>query len=88
MEKYPFLNEAIAKILYERRIALNMSKKKLSELALIERAYIRSIENAEKTPTLNAIFYLSEALEIEPEDFVKQVKAEVKKLMKTHNMGK
>lgn len=88
MEKYPFLNEAIAKILYERRISLNMSKKKLSELALIERAYIRSIEKAEKTPTLNAIFYLSEALEMEPDDFVKLVKAEVRKLMKAHNINK
>ena len=86
MEKYPFLNEAIAKILYERRISLNMSKKKLSELALIERAYIRSLENAEKTPTLNAIFYISKALELEPEDFVKMVKTEAKKLMKTHNI--
>ena len=86
MEKYPFLNEAIAKILYERRIALNMSKKKLSELALIERAYIRNLENGEKTPTLNAIFYLSEALKIEPEEFVKLVKIEVQKLMKSHNI--
>lgn len=88
MEKYPFLNEAIAKILYERRISLNMSKKKLSELALIERAYIRSLESAEKTPTLNAIFYLSEALGMDPDDFVRRVKIEVKKLMKAHNIIK
>lgn len=83
MEKYPFLNEAVAKILHERRISLNMSKKKLSELALIERAYIRSLERSEKNPTLNAIFYLSEALEMEPEDFVKLVKIEVKKSIKS-----
>lgn len=86
MEKYPFLNEAIAKILYERRIALNMSKKKLSESALIERAYIRSLERSEKNPTLNAIFYLCEALEIEPEEFVQQVKSEVKKYKKIHKL--
>lgn len=83
MEKYPFLNEAVAKVLYERRISLNMSKKKLSELALIERAYIRSLERSEKNPTLNAIFYLAEALEMEPEDFVKLVKIEVKKNIKS-----
>lgn len=82
MEKYPFLNEAVAKILHERRNSLNMSKKKLSELALIERAYIRSLERSEKNPSLNAIFYLCDALEMEPDEFVKQVKMEVKKSMK------
>lgn len=82
MEKYPFLNEAVAKILHERRISLNMSKKKLSELALIERAYIRSLERSEKNPSLNAIFYLCEALDMEPEEFVKLVKIEAKKIIK------
>lgn len=81
MEKYPYLNEAIAKVLVERRMALNMSKKKLSELAFIERAFIRSLESAEKNPTLNTIFYLSDALEMEPDEFVKLVKEEVKKGM-------
>lgn len=86
MEKYPFLNEAVAKILQERRISLNMSKKKLSELALIERAFIRSIERAEKNPTLNAIFYLCDALDIEPDEFVKLVKEEVKKHYKIYKI--
>lgn len=77
MEKYPYLNEAVAEVLKTRRAALGMSK--LSELAMIERAYITGLENGKWNVTLNVLFYLSEALELDPVEFVRLVKEETRK---------
>ena len=82
MERYPHLNEAVANILKERREALNMSKRKLSELAMIERAYITGLENGKWNVTLNVLFFLSEALEIRPDTFINLVMDEVENLKK------
>lgn len=56
-----------------------MSKRKLSELAMIERAYITGLENGKWNVTLNVLFYLSEALELDPVEFVRLVKEETRK---------
>ena len=56
MEEYPFLNEAVASVLRTQREEHDLSKKRLSELAKIERAYITSLERGEKRPTLNVLF--------------------------------
>lgn len=66
----------------ERREALAMSKRKLSELAMIERAYITGLENGKWNVTLNVLFFLSEALEVEPERFVGLVRNEIENLKK------
>lgn len=79
MEKYPYLNEAVAEVLKTRRAALGMSKRNLSELAMIERAYITGLENGKWNVTLNVLFYLSEALELDPVEFVRLVKEETRK---------
>ena len=87
MEKYPYLNEAVANVLKERREALAMSKRKLSELAMIERAYITGLENGKWNVTLNVFFFLSEALEIAPEKFIELVRNEIEQLKneRVHN---
>lgn len=82
MEKYPLLNEAVAQVLKERREALGMSTRKLSELAMIERAYITGLENGKWNLTLNVLFFLSEALAIQPEEFVRLVMNEIENLKK------
>lgn len=80
MEKYPHLNAAVANVLRQRREALQLSKRKLAELAQIERVYIISLEKGTKQPTLNALFYLSEALNLRPTEFVDLVETEVARL--------
>ena len=80
MEKYPQLNEAIANILRTRREAIGLSKRKLAGLAWLERVYIIQLEKGTKQPTLNALFYISEALGIQPSDFVKLIEDEVARL--------
>lgn len=80
MEKYPYLNEAVAAVLARRRAELAMSKKKLSEQALIERAYITGLEAGKWNVTLNVLFYLSDALGMKPDEFVHEVMAERERL--------
>lgn len=80
MEKYPYLNEAIANVLSRRRAQFAVSKKKLSEEAGIARIHITHLEEGIKSPSMNVVFHLCEALGLEPEDFVHQVREEIKRL--------
>ncbi len=80
MEKYPQLNDAIANILRERREALGLSKRKLAELTWLERVYIIQLEKGTKQPTLNALFYLSEALGLQPSELVRLIENETARL--------
>ena len=80
MEKYPYLNEAVAAVLARRRAELAMSKKKLSEQAFIERAYITGLEAGKWNVTLNVLFYLSDALDMKPDELVHVVMSERERL--------
>lgn len=79
MEKWPFLNEAVGAVVRARRKELNLSKRSLATLAMVERAHIRNIEGDEGNISLNLFFYLADALELEPDDFLSLVKMEMKK---------
>ena len=86
MEKYPQLSEAIANILRERREALGLSKSRLAELAWLERVYIIQLEQGKKQPTLNALFYISEALGLTPSEFVRLIEEEIVRLKSSPNI--
>jgi len=86
MEKYPLLNQAVGNVLLRQRQAMGMSKRKLSEEALIDRAYITGLESGRWNVSLNALFFLSEAMGIDPVDFVAQVKSEREVLAKAQNV--
>lgn len=80
MKNYPNLNKAIAKVLYQRRLELELSKKKLSERASITRIHISDLEGGSKNPTMNAVFFLCDALELDPKEFITRVQKEIKKI--------
>lgn len=80
MNDYPFLNAAIKNVLTRKREGLKLSKRKLAELAQLERVYIIQLEQGAKRPTLNAIFYLCNALQISPNEFIKEVELEIRRL--------
>jgi transcriptional regulator with XRE-family HTH domain len=82
MEKYPQLNKAIANVLQVQREAFGLSKRKLGELAWLERTYIIQLEQGTKQPTLNAIFYISEAFGMQPSEFVRLIEEEIARLAK------
>lgn len=80
MENYPHLSRAIARVLSQRRAELSMSKKKLSEEAMIARVHITHLEEGIKSPSMNAVFYLCDALGLDPSEFMSEVQAEMEKL--------
>jgi transcriptional regulator with XRE-family HTH domain len=80
MEEYPHLNEALGRVLTRRREALGLSKRRLSELAQLERVYIIQLERGDKRPTLNAIFYLCDALDMTRMELMAEIEAEMEQL--------
>jgi transcriptional regulator with XRE-family HTH domain len=77
MEEYPNLSEALARVLRRKREGLEMSKLRMSELIHMERAYITALERGAKRPTLNAIFYICDALGLRRQEFLAEVEAEM-----------
>lgn len=80
MRTYPHLAEAIANILKSLRNQKGMSKSAMADFADIERGYLRDIEKAARKPTVNTMFCICEALQIDPADFFAAVAKEVKRL--------
>lgn len=82
MREYPYLSESIAYVLETLRQERGMSKSALADFAAIQRKYLFEIEQGEKRPTVNAIFSLCDALQVEPDEFFRQVVARMKALQK------
>lgn len=57
-----------------------MSKSSLADFADIERCYARDIEKGNRKPTVNTVFCICEALQIDPIDFFTAVVNEVRRL--------
>jgi transcriptional regulator with XRE-family HTH domain len=82
MREYPYLSESISTVLEKFRLERGMSKSALADFAAIQRKYLFEIEQGEKRPTVNAIFSLCDALQVEPDEFFRQVVARMKALQK------
>lgn len=80
MKLYPHLSDAIANTVTHLRNSQKMSKSHLADFADIERCYLRGIEKGDRKPTVNTIFCLCEALQINPLDFFKLVVEEIERL--------
>lgn len=88
MKDYSHLSEAVSAVLRHRREEIGLSKRKLAEMAGIERVYLIHLERGDKRPTPNALFCLCDALELEPDEFVRLVKEEVRRLAQESDTGK
>jgi len=80
MEEYPYLSEALARVLRRKREGLEMSKLRMSGLIRMERAYITALERGTKRPTLNAVFYICDALGLSRQAFLAELEAEMENL--------
>ena len=80
MRTYPHLAQAIANTLELLRNERGMSKSALADFADIERCYVRDIEKGNRKPTVNTIFCICEALQIDPVDFFTRAKEEIERL--------
>ena len=82
MREYPHLSDAISRILEKLRMERGMSKSALADFAAMQRKYLFEIEQGIKKPTVNAIFSLCEALQVEPDEFFRQVVNRMKELQR------
>lgn len=82
MKIYPHLAEAIAITLESLRKEKGMNKSVLADFAGVERGYIRDIEKGNRKPTVNTIFCICQALDMNPIDFFQRVMAELEKIQK------
>ena len=84
MRRYPRLAEALANTIESFRTKKGMSKSSLADFADIERGYVRDIEKGNRKPTVNTIFCICEALQVDPLDFFAAVVKEVERLAKSN----
>lgn len=70
------LEKVFGKTLKQIRTERRLSQEKLAELCELDRTYISLLERGLRQPTLSTLFKLLEALEIEPDDFIKRIKHE------------
>ncbi|MBD5416130.1 MAG: helix-turn-helix transcriptional regulator [Desulfovibrio sp.] len=80
MEDYPLLKRAFANVLKAKREELSLSKLKLAQMAKLERVYLIQLEKGDKRPTVNALFYLSEAVGLKPSEMLALVEEEIERL--------
>lgn len=80
MEDYPYLIEAISHVITRLREEAGLSKRKLAEIAGIDRVYLLQIEQGKYRPTLNSIFLIADALGLSPALLVDFICQEQQKL--------
>lgn len=80
MEDYPYLIEAISHVLTRLRENAGLSKRRLAEIAGIDRVYLLQIEQGKYRPTLNSVFFIADALGLPPGLLVDLIRQEQQKL--------
>lgn len=76
MENFPFLNEALIRVVKRLRSDAGYSQQKLAEKSAIDRLYILQLEQGKFRPTLNSVFFLARGLGIAPDELVRLIEQE------------
>ena len=84
MEDYPFLMEAISKVLERLRTDAGFSKRKLAAISGIDRVYLLQVEQGKYRPTINFMFLLAKGLGISVTDLINQIEQEQKALCRKY----
>ena len=77
MQDYPGLKAAIAATLRRLREERALSKRQMAQRALLERVYLIQLEKGQKRPSVNALFYICQALNIRPSEMLKIIEDEL-----------
>ncbi len=72
------LAKVFGKVLKQKREALNLSQEELAFEAGLHRTYISLLERGIKTPTLNVLFQIADALDILPSQLIEEIEAQLK----------
>jgi transcriptional regulator with XRE-family HTH domain len=68
------LEVAFGKVLKSRREGRGLTQSGLADLCELDRTFISLLERGERQPSLRTIFALAEALEVSPEDLVRDTR--------------
>lgn len=71
-------SKTVGKVIKSVREKKGLSQEVVSGLADIGRTHLSAIERGERKPTLETIFRLAQALDIEPSELVRKIEEEVK----------
>ena len=82
MENYPFLADALAETIEELRRERGLTKTALADFAALQRFYLLNIEKKTNRPTVNAVFFICDALSIRPSDFFLLIEQKMELLKK------
>ncbi|MDS1344339.1 helix-turn-helix domain-containing protein [Planktothrix agardhii] len=74
------LAKVFGKVLKQRREFLNLSQEELAFEAGLHRTYISLLERGVKSPTLNVLFRLANALDIPASEFIQEIEVQLKSL--------
>jgi transcriptional regulator with XRE-family HTH domain len=67
------LRDKLAQELIRYRKNAKISQEKLAELANVHRTYISQIERGLKSPTIDVVFSICNALSIKASDFIREI---------------
>ena len=67
------ISEAFGLILRQTRQDKGLTQERLGELAELHRTYVSLLERGQRTPTLDVLFRLAEALGVPASDLVKEL---------------
>lgn len=85
MEDFPYLTEAISRVLTRLREDAGLSKRKLAMLSSIDRVYILQVEQGKYRPTVNFLFLIAQAMGISASALITLVEAEIRSLQANSN---
>ena len=80
MKNHLFLSEALAYVIETTRKERAMTKTALADFADMQPCYLREILKGKKKPTVNTIFAICGALQIEPGEFFSKVAERIKEM--------
>lgn len=67
------VEKLFGKVLKQIREEKGMTQEKLAELAEVDRTYIYRLETGKRSPSLNIIFRLADALKVQPGHLIDKV---------------
>lgn len=79
MYKAELDSKTVGKVISDFRRKKGVSQEVLSGLADIGRTHLSAIERGERKPTLETLYRLSNALDVQMSDIVKEIENELKK---------
>ena len=71
MERQPGLQESLAEVIREMRLARGLSQERLAEASDLHRNYIGLVERAVNSPTVAALAAIARAFSVQPSELLR-----------------